>query len=470
MKIVLTHAYFLDLDPKERHIMKPYPPLGLLYISAWLEKYGFANEVYDSTFSSPQRQRQYLTEAQPDMIAIYANLMTKVKLAELISFIRSENLFNQTLIVLGGPDVTNNIENYLSLGADVLVVGEGEETMLELAMAYKDKSKAQLHQIDGIAFIDDSRGVVTTKARQKMQDLDALPLPNRGKIDMSLYLDTWKNFHGKSSMSISTQRGCPYTCKWCSTPVFGQSHRRRSPIAVVQELEIIQKEYHPDQLWFVDDVFTISHKWLNEFHEELKKRNLIMPFECITRADRLTEEVLKVLKDTGCFRVWIGAESGSQTILDAMDRKVNIDQVNKLIVYAKKIGIESGTFIMLGYPGETEEDIHLTLKHLKSANPDYFTITLAYPIKGTPLYKETEATQIKLSTWAKTTDHDIDFKRSFPRFYYFFAIRWVVNGVKLHKLQSAQGAFGLSGWMSRFKIILARLGMFLTKSKIFNFS
>ncbi|MBP8942190.1 MAG: B12-binding domain-containing radical SAM protein, partial [Saprospiraceae bacterium] len=142
----------------------------------------------------------------------------------------------------------------------------------------------------------------------------------------------------------------------------------------------------------------------------------------------------------------------------------------EMILQAKKMGIETGTFIMLGYPGETESDIKLTLNYLKSANPDDFTITVAYPIKGTPLYTETEASQIKVSTWASTTDHDIDFKRSYHRSYYFFAIRWVVNGVKLHKLHLTNGAYGMTGWKSRLKIIVARLGMFLTKSKMLKIS
>jgi len=466
MKIVLTHAYFLSLDPKEKAIMKPYPPLGLLYISAWLDKFGMDNEVYDATFSDPNSQRQYLLKVHPDIIAIYANLMSKIMLADLISFIRSENIFDQTLIVLGGPDVTYNIENYLSLGADVLVIGEGEETMLEIAISYEGKSKAQFHHIDGIAFVDEKEGVTKTRARQKMPDLDLLPSPNRSKIDMSLYLDTWKKHHGKSAISISTQRGCPYTCKWCSTAVYGQSYRRRSPATVAGEMEFIQKHYNPDQLWFVDDVFTVSHKWLNDFQLELRARNIHIPFECITRADRLTLDVINVLKDAGCFRVWIGAESGSQKILDAMDRRVDISHVQEMIMQAKKMGIETGTFIMLGYPGETESDIKLTLNYLKSANPDYFTITVAYPIKGTPLYIETESSQIKKNFWAGSTDRDIDFKRTYQRSYYNYAVRWVVNSVKLHKLYLSDDDYGMNGWKPRFKILGARLGMYLTKSKM----
>ncbi|MBK8511795.1 MAG: hypothetical protein IPL56_06000 [Saprospiraceae bacterium] len=134
------------------------------------------------------------------------------------------------------------------------------------------------------------------------------------------------------------------------------------------------------------------------------------------------------------------------------------------------MGIETGTFIMLGYPGETESDIKLTLNYLKSANPDYFTITVAYPIKGTPLYIETESSQIKKNFWAGSTDRDIDFKRTYQRSYYNYAVRWVVNSVKLHKLYLSDDDYGMNGWKPRFKILGARLGMYLTKSKMLKIS
>lgn len=466
MKIVLTHAYFLNQDLRERAIMKPYPPLGLLYISSWLDKHGYDNAVYDSTFSDPSVQRRYLLDVHPEIIAIYVNLMSKVRLAELVSWIRSELAFNNTLIVLGGPDITYNIESYLNLGADVVVIGEGEQTMLDLVKAYGNRSTDLFDKIEGIAYKDHNSKIIRTPARPKMPDLDVLPLPNRRKIDMSLYLDAWRKYHGKSAISISTQRGCPYTCKWCSTAVYGQSYRRRSPAAVAEEMEMVHKEYMPDQLWFVDDVFTISHKWLKEFQVELHRRNIHLPFECITRADRLTTDVLKVLKDAGCFRVWIGAESGSQKILDAMDRRVDVLQVEEMIIKSREIGIETGTFIMLGYPGETEKDIHLTLNYLKRANPDLFTITVAYPIKGTSLFSETESSHIQKGSWVASTDRDIDFKRTYPRSYYNFAVRWIVNSMNLHKSYLSGNTPGLRSMKIWLKILMARCGMYMTKSKL----
>jgi radical SAM superfamily enzyme YgiQ (UPF0313 family) len=168
----------------------------------------------------------------------------------------------------------------------------------------------------------------------------------------------------------------------------------------------------------------------------LKKQNLVIPYECITRADRLSEEVILMLKETGCFRVWIGAESGSQKVIDLMDRRVDVNQVRDMIRLTRKHGIEAGTFIMLGYPGETEEDIEETIHHLKESNPDHFTITVAYPIKGTELYQEIEAIQTTKLDWANSTDRQIDFKRTYSRKYYDYAVKRVISEVNYFKARS----------------------------------
>jgi radical SAM superfamily enzyme YgiQ (UPF0313 family) len=205
---------------------------------------------------------------------------------------------------------------------------------------------------------------------------------------------------------------------------------------MVQELEQIKNEYNPDALWFVDDVFTISHKWLTSFRDELRKKDILIPYECITRADRMNEEVIKMLKETGCFRVWIGAESGSQRVIDLMDRRVDVNQVRDMIKLTKQYGIQTGTFIMLGYPGETEADIEETIQHLKESDPDHFTITVAYPIKGTELYQEVEATQTPDLDWTTTTDRQIDFERMYSRKYYDYAVTRVISEVNYFKARN----------------------------------
>jgi len=459
MKVLLTHGYFLHQDAAEQTIMRPYPPLGLLYLSAYLQQKGVENSVFDSTFSTLEKLQAHLLDTQPKYICLYTNLVTKLTVLQLIQFIVKQDALRYSKIILGGPDVTYNVENYLRAGADMVVIGEGEQTLSELISALDLPMNPFLDQVPGIAFINALGEVVQTSPREKMKNIDALPVPHRAAIDLALYRDVWRKHHGQSTLSISTQRGCPYTCRWCSTAVYGQSYRRRSPANVADEMVGLKKEYNPDSLWFVDDVFTVSHNWIADFRRELALRELRIPFECITRADRLNAEVMSDLKRAGCFRVWIGAESGSQKIIDAMDRRVKVSQVGEMIRLAKLMGMEAGTFIMVGYPGETEADICQTLQHLKQSNPDRFTITLAYPIKGTALYKEVENQHIQPLNWRETTDRDIDFKRTYPRRYYDFAIRWIVNEVNYHQAKRAGRHWLPRGLMQKAIAIAARIGM-----------
>lgn len=431
MKIVLTHGYFIEEDEKEKLIMRPYVPLGILYISAWLEKNGYDNEVFDSTFSSFNKLSTYLTLTRPDVIGIYTNLMTKLNVLRIIRFVKSTFDLRHTRIVLGGPEVRNHIDKFLEHGADVIVLGEGEQTMLELVQHLE--AGRPIGEVAGIAYAGKNGETIHTPERTKLKDLDELPLPNRTKVDLQLYFDAWKQKHGTSAVSINTMRGCPYSCKWCSRAVYGQSYRRRSPKHVADEIEWIKKNYEVDTIWFVDDVFTVSHKWLKEFKDEMTSRNLVMPYECITRSDRMSEEVIQDLKASGCFRVWIGAESGSQKVINLMDRRVDVNNVRDMIRLAQNHGIQAGTFIMVGYPGETEKDIYETVHHLKTSDPDVFTITVAYPIKGTPLYQEVENNFIKDLPWESTTDRDIDFKRTYKRRYYDHAVSMIINEVNAHK-------------------------------------
>ncbi len=433
-KVLFTHGYFLEEDPKEKSIMRPYPPLGILYLSAYLESNGIENNVFDSTFSTFDLLKQYLLVEKPDIIGIYTNLMTKINVLKIIDFVKKTDQLLRTKIILGGPEVKNHAANFLKYGADVIVLGEGEETMLELVKFFcQNKNIKESNHIKSIAYLDENKEIILTESRPLLKQIDLLPMPNRKKINMQLYFDAWKKHHGQSVVSISTMRGCPYTCKWCSRAVYGQTYRRKSAKLVVDEMEYLKNTYNADAIWFVDDVFTVSHKWLKEFADEVAARKIVFPYEIITRADRLNEETIDLLKASGCFRVWIGAESGSQKIIDAMDRRVDVNVVREMIQLSQKKGIQAGTFIMLGYPGETTADIEETIHHLKVANPDLYTITIAYPIKGTPLYEEVEANFTVFPDWDKGTDREIDFKRTYNKKFYEYAVRLVYNEVRYHK-------------------------------------
>jgi radical SAM superfamily enzyme YgiQ (UPF0313 family) len=461
VKVLLTHGYFLGDDVKEQRLMRPYPPLGILYLAAYLENRGIPAEVFDTTFSSRALLERRLIDVRPDVVGIYTNLMTKVNVLSIMRFIRAQPELVSTRIVLGGPEVTHHVDRFLEHGADVIVIGEGEETMHALIAAWSEGGiTARLSETPGIAFRDTEGKVVRTPARPLLRSLDELPMPKRDALDLKPYLDAWRAKHGTNAVSVSTMRGCPYSCRWCSRAVYGESYRRRSPGLVVDEIQAIIDRYHPDSLWFVDDVFTINHKWLEGLADELDRRGVKVPYECITRADRLNERSVSLLKRSGCFRVWIGAESGSQKILNAMDRRVTVDQVREMIHLSKKHGIETGTFIMLGYPGETEADIEATIEHLKRSDPDQFTITVSYPIKGTPFYDQVAKEMVDTGPWERSSDREIRLRHSHSSWYYWFATTRVVNEVKHFKLaRDAASVPSLAAAKHRLAALVGRAGM-----------
>jgi anaerobic magnesium-protoporphyrin IX monomethyl ester cyclase len=391
---LLTHGYFLADDEKERQIMKPYPPLGLLYLSAYLKQRGYGVEVYDSTFGTRQELIQKFADMPGGTVGIYSNLMTR---GAVLAIVEAAKRAAWT-VILGGPESANYVDEYLQAGADCIVLGEGEQALAELLPALASRGPHRLHAVAGIAFKDETGQVNRTPTRTKAPDLDALPWPDREAIDHQRYLDAWKTHHGASSINLITARGCPYLCNWCSHSVYGYSHRRRSPANVADEVQWIVQRYDPDQLWYADDVFTISHPWLHSYLSELKRRGLHRPFETITRADRLqTEASARALRELGCYRIWIGSESGSQKILDAMQRGVTVEQVRCAVKLAKDHGIEVGMFLMWGYEGEEIEDIAATVEHVKLTNPDVFFTTVSYPIKGTPYFDKVNTTSWPIS-------------------------------------------------------------------------
>jgi radical SAM superfamily enzyme YgiQ (UPF0313 family) len=268
-----------------------------------------------------------------------------------------------------------------------------------------------------------------------------LPLPDRGAIDHRLYLDAWKTHHGASSINLITARGCPYRCNWCSHAVYGYTHRRRSPVAVADEMQTIVERYDPDQVWYADDVFTISHPWLAEYAAELARRGIHKPFETITRADRLqTEASVAQLRKLGCYRIWIGSESGSQRILDGMERGVTVEQVQRSTKLAQAHGIQVGMFLMWGYDGETEEDILATIEHVKRSNPDIFFTTVAYPIKNTPYYERVAGQLVLEKDWATATDRDFAIRGRHSRNYYRQADKWLRSEVAAFRLEAENSA------------------------------
>jgi anaerobic magnesium-protoporphyrin IX monomethyl ester cyclase len=429
--ILLTHGYFLAEDEKERQIMKPYPPLGLLYLSAFLKRMGFSVAVFDSTFQERATLVARLAAAPGGLLGIYTNLMTRRSVLEIVRAARE----HRWTVVLGGPESANYVTEYLGAGANVIVIGEGELTMSEVVSALAKCGPHRLHEVRGIAFRDEHGALVRTAERAKIPDLDSLPWPDREAIDHGLYLAAWKTHHGASSINLITARGCPYRCNWCSHAVYGFTHRRRSPANVADEVQWIVERYAPDQVWYADDVFTISHPWLSSYAAELRKRGIHRPFETITRADRLqNEQAARELRDLGCYRIWIGSESGSQKILDAMQRGVSVAQVRKACALAQAHGIQVGMFLMWGYEGEELEDIAATVEHVKATNPDVFFTTVSYPIKGTGYFEKVRERVRSPIAWQEASDRDYQIAGRHGRDYYKLADQWLRSEVEALRL------------------------------------
>ncbi len=458
--ILLTHGYYLNEDPHELTVMKPYPPLGILYLSAYLKTRGFDVSVFDGTFRTPADFDEVLARTHPPVVGIYCTLMTKFAVLKMIRSAKAAG----AIVVLGGPEPANYPDEYLSRDADVIVFGEGERALEDLLPVLRRGGRA-LEQNAGIAFRREDGSVVHTAPRPMIADLDSLPDPDRDVIDIHRYLDAWRKHHGVGSVSLICARGCRYRCTWCCHSVYGNTHRRRSPQRVASETESLLSRYRPDQLWYADDVFTVDHRWLFEYSDELKRRGIRIPFECISRADRLNDEVIARLAEMGCARVWLGSESGSQAILDAMRRGVRTDQVRVITRALKRHGIKTGMFVMLGYDGEELSDLEATVAHVKQSSPDIFLTTVAYPIKGTEYYAKVKDRIGEPGAWETRTDRDLRVRGRHSRRFYSFATRWMVNAVAL-----AEGHRSGAGMWSIAKAaantVVGKVGMLLTQSEV----
>ena len=454
MDVLLAHGYFLSLDAAEQRIMRPHPPLGLLYLSSHLKSKHIRVGIFDATFRTIDDFAATLDLERPPVVGIAVNLMTKRAALKMIALAKQSG----ARVVIGGPDPPHHAEAYLSAGADVVVIGEGERT-LEALIPMLRAETPDLSSVDGIAFTAEDGSVVRTRPRALIADLDAQPHPDRDAIDMTAYLNAWRGRHGVGTVSLITARGCPYTCTWCSRSVFGATHRRRSVGNVADEVESIVDRYQPERLWYADDVFGIHRTWTIDYARELERRRIRRPFECISRAERIDDDVAAALASLGCFRVWIGSESGSQRVLDAMQRRVSVEQVHESATRLRRHGIEVGMFIMLGYDGEQLEDLRATVDHLKRTAPDVFLTTVSYPIKGTPYYDQVAA-RLAPQEWREGSDRDLVVRGRPVKTYYDFARRWMTAEVARHE-HWRRRRYG-SAVRAAFSAIVGRIGMTLT--------
>ena len=384
LDILLSNSYFLNKDAAEQRAMRPYPPLGLLYLSAYLKQHGYGVEVFDNTFRPDELDfARALQETAARIVGFHATVICRQMFSRLIRLAKE---LGRTVIA-GGPDPSISPEDYLAMGADYVVIGEGEYALEELLDALTGRSLAGVETIAGLVF-SRAEKLVRTPPRPLSKDVDRLPLPDREAIDLQTYARPWRARHGVFAVHLMTSRGCPFGCKWCSRAPFGRTFRQRSPESVAQEMRHIKDIYQPDLLWIADDILGVDKRWIAAWRTEVERLDAAIPFECLSRADLINEPLVRDFQALGCRRVYIGAESGSQKVLDAMNKGISVEDIHHAAGLLKQCGIERAFFMMFGYPGEEMADVEKSLQMLQSLKPEYLGFSVAYPLRGTVFYEE----------------------------------------------------------------------------------
>ncbi len=422
MKLLFTHSYFLNFDTKQLEMSKPYPPLGTITAAAYLREKGYDVHLFDTFFAKDAHEiEKPLAEIEPDMLVIYDdgfNYLTKMCLTKM-----REAAFEMTRIakkmgyrvIVASSDSTDHFEDYLNQGADEIILGEAELTLLELIDTIRLGNDTT--QIQGIAFKKGEEFVKNAK-RPIFTELDKLPLPAWDLIDIEPYRKAWQG-HGYFSVNLATTRGCPYKCNWCAKPIYGNRYNSRSPQHVADEIKFMQSLFKFDHIWFGDDIFGLKPSWVQEYNAVLKKEKILVPYKIQSRADLLLkDDTILNLVESGCDEVWIGAESGSQKILDAMDKGTTVEQIREATKIMQKHGLKPCFFLQFGYLDETWEDIKMTLNLLFELMPHDIGVSVSYPLPGTKFFDIVKSQLSDKQNWEDSDELLLMYNNTYPPKFY----------------------------------------------------
>jgi anaerobic magnesium-protoporphyrin IX monomethyl ester cyclase len=410
--ILFGQSYYLRFDPKLWRAMQPYPPLGTLYAAAYMREKGHEVALFDAMLSEGTYEWDAaLTQHQPRYAILFEdnfNYLSKMSLLrmrdaafEMIDMAKRRGC----IVIVSGADMTDHAEKYLEHGADYVLMGEGEETLSELIDALESGAAGDaLYEVKSLAYSHDGR-VVKTPPRPVIRKLDDLPFPAWELVDLPKYRAIWKERHGYFSVNMVTTRGCPFHCNWCAKPIWGQRYNVRSAQNVVAEMAWLKENFQPDHIWFMDDIMGIQDRWIEDFADELDQRKLHIPFKSLNRVDLLLRgQTIPALARAGAKIVWVGAESGSQKILDAMEKGTTVTQIYDAARQLRANGVKVAFFLQFGYPGETREDIELTLQMVRDLMPDDIGISVSYPLPGTSFYERVRHELSERENWVDSED------------------------------------------------------------------
>jgi len=413
----------MQYDPKQWSIGRPYAPLGTLYAASLMRQNGYEVALFDTMFSEyPEEVISVLDKMKPDFFVVYDdgfNYLTKMCLTNMReAAFRMIHLAKERgcTVIVSSSDSSDRYEMYLNEGADFVLIGEAEITLLKLVNSIQRND--DFSTIEGITFKKNNSIIKTTK-RNVIKDLDTLPFPAWDLIDMEPYRQAWMKHAGYFSMNIGTTRGCPFKCNWCAKPIYGNRYNTRSPENVVNELIMLKAKFNFDHIWFCDDIFGLKPGWVKEFANLIEKEKLSFKFKMQGRVDLLLKEnMIKDLARAGCDNIWMGAESGSQKILDAMDKGTKVEQIYEATRLLKKNGIKPSFFIQFGYPGETYEDIKKTISMINQLLPFEIGISVSYPLPGTVFFEKVKSELKEKTNWTDSDEMALMFHNNYqPAFY-----------------------------------------------------
>ena len=439
-RILLTHSYFLRLDPKQWATAKPYPPLGTLYAASVLRESGHELFFHDVMFDeNTNRITSIIKHVSPSIFVIYDdgfNYLTKMCLTNMreaaLSMIRDAKAQGCTVII-SSSDSTDRYEEYLRKGADYVLLGEGEKTLEQLVSALDNDQPTE--HLTGIAF--QHEGTCMKNPRTPLiSNLDDIAFPAWDLLDVEPYRDMWLRSAGYFSINMATTRGCPFKCNWCAKPIYGNRYHSRTPQHVWKEINLLQELFGIDHIWFTDDIFGLKPGWIEEFASFINEDNRPVRFKIQSRADLLTMPgVAASLARAGCENVWMGAESGSQEILDAMDKGITVFQIKEATALLRANHIQPCFFIQFGYPGEKMEDIRKTVRLILDLLPDELGISVSYPLPGTKFYEKVKHELAAKSNWTDSDELALMFTNTYSPGFYKRLHRYV------HRLYRAKKAW-----------------------------
>lgn len=417
--VLLVHSNHIYSDAKQVKKMQPYPPLQTLLVAAVLRESGQSVALFDPTFRDPREGFiEAFKEHRPKLVMVceddfnFLSKMCLIRNRELAFWIAGETRRRGATPVAHGSDASDHVHDYIAEGFEAVLIGEVETTALEFVQGVPRES------IRGLAYRDESGALKYNARRELRTDLDTLPPPAWDLVDLNAYREAWTDAHGYFSLNMVSSRGCPYRCNWCAKPIYGHNYHVRKPHAVAEEMADLKYRKRAEHIWFADDIFGLSSRWTREFSIAVQELNAQVPFKMQSRCDLMSRETAQDLADAGCVEVWMGAESGSQKILDAMDKAIQVDQIRRARENLKRHGIRACFFLQFGYPGEEWQQIQETVRMVRETAPDDIGVSISYPLPGTKFYNVVSNQLGSKANWIDSNDLSMMFRSAYSTEFY----------------------------------------------------